>query len=179
MEKKYNVGLVLGRFQPLHIGHEAIIREALKQCEQVVVAIGSAQKQGVPSDPLSWQDRRDTIISCFSDEYYSNKLLVMPLSDRENYSNDSSFGEYIMSNVFKAFEVVPDVIFEGAEAVRKDWYNTLGIDVIQIDRGEIKTSGTQLREAIKNGEKDYIDRYTATNAGKYHYKIKEVLTKYD
>lgn len=84
-----------------------------------------------------------------------------------------------MSNVFKAFEVVPDVIFEGAEAVRKDWYNTLGIDVIQIDRGEIKTSGTQLREAIKNGEKDYIDRYTATNAGKYHYKIKEVLTKYD
>lgn len=179
MEKKYNVGLVIGRFQPLHIGHESIIREALNQCEKVVVVIGSAQKQGVPSDPLSWQDRYDTIISCFNNEYHSNKLLVMPLADRENYSNDSSFGEYILSNVFKSFEVTPSAIFEGVEAVRKDWYSTLCIDVIRIDRGEIQTSGTQLREAIKNGDKDYIDRYTATNAGKYHYKIKEVLTKYE
>ena len=31
----------IGRFQPPHLGHLAIIREALKQARQVIVLVGS------------------------------------------------------------------------------------------------------------------------------------------
>ena len=40
--RPYRLGLVLGRFQGLHIGHEAIIRRALAVCDRVIVMIGSA-----------------------------------------------------------------------------------------------------------------------------------------
>jgi cytidyltransferase-like protein len=43
------IGLVLGRFQPLHPGHLRLIDVAMRQCEEVVVCIGSAQL----ADPIS------------------------------------------------------------------------------------------------------------------------------
>jgi nicotinamide mononucleotide adenylyltransferase len=33
MNKKYKCGLYIGRFQPIHIGHEAIIRQMFDECE--------------------------------------------------------------------------------------------------------------------------------------------------
>ena len=43
---KHKCGLYIGRFQPLHIGHTSIISKMLDECEQVIVAVGSAQESG-------------------------------------------------------------------------------------------------------------------------------------
>jgi HTH-type transcriptional repressor of NAD biosynthesis genes len=37
MTKRFQRGLVVGKFCPLHLGHESVIRRALEQCEEVVV----------------------------------------------------------------------------------------------------------------------------------------------
>ncbi len=41
--KKYKIGLVIGRFQPFHLGHKYVIEKALKVCEKIYIGIGSSQ----------------------------------------------------------------------------------------------------------------------------------------
>lgn len=47
------IGIVLGRFQPLHYGHIHLIKIAIQENEELVVCIGSAQK----SAPLPINER--------------------------------------------------------------------------------------------------------------------------
>lgn len=38
----YDIGLVIGRFQPPHFGHLFLMMQALKVCDKIVIGIGSA-----------------------------------------------------------------------------------------------------------------------------------------
>lgn len=48
------IGVVIGRFQPLHLGHEALIKHALSRCAELVVVLGSAGKAPTVRNP--WTD---------------------------------------------------------------------------------------------------------------------------
>ncbi|MDN5517119.1 MAG: adenylyltransferase/cytidyltransferase family protein, partial [Pseudomonas sp.] len=37
MSTRFACGLVVGKFAPLHLGHEWLIRQAQQQCEQLVL----------------------------------------------------------------------------------------------------------------------------------------------
>jgi len=39
---RYNTGLIVGRFQPLHYGHILLMKVAARICNEVVIGIGSA-----------------------------------------------------------------------------------------------------------------------------------------
>ena len=59
--KKYKTGLVLGRFQTFHKGHEYIINKALEICSKVLVFIGSSDKYGTQENPFSYELRKKLI----------------------------------------------------------------------------------------------------------------------
>lgn len=50
-------GLMLGRFQPFHNGHLALARQILEECDELVVAIGSAQFNFIEKDPFTAGER--------------------------------------------------------------------------------------------------------------------------
>ena len=50
-------GLMLGRFQPFHNGHLALARQILGECDELVVAIGSAQFNFIEMDPFTAGER--------------------------------------------------------------------------------------------------------------------------
>ena len=43
--KRYASGLVVGKFAPLHSGHEALINAALEQCETVFIISYSVEME--------------------------------------------------------------------------------------------------------------------------------------
>lgn len=43
---QYRHGLAVMRAQPLHIGHEKVIRDMLAKCGKVTIILGSIQEQG-------------------------------------------------------------------------------------------------------------------------------------
>lgn len=45
MTKPYDFTVFIGRFQPFHHGHLAVVREGLNQADKMIVLIGSAQSQ--------------------------------------------------------------------------------------------------------------------------------------
>ena len=148
MYKKYRCGLYIGRFQPIHIGHESIIRKMLKECNIVIVAIGSAQEHNTPRNPFNFYERKDLITNVFYREIISGQLTIIPLKDRENPSNDASWGDYVFEKVKWFTNEKPDVVYEGEETERNTWYDNLDVAIVKVPRTDIPVSATKLRKAL-------------------------------
>lgn len=62
MVKPYDCGLICGRFQTFHIGHESLVDTGMKLCDRVLILIGSAQECGTERNPYNIVTRMDTRI---------------------------------------------------------------------------------------------------------------------
>ena len=143
---KFKCGLYVGRFQPLHIGHTSIIDRMLEECEQVIVAVGSAQESGTERNPLSYPWRQLFITETYHE--YLGRMYIVPISDRENYSEDSSWGDYLFEQLREHGVPQPDVIYEGKEDVRQNWYDNQTVSVIKIPRTIISISGDRIETRV-------------------------------
>lgn len=61
----------IGRFQPFHHGHLALLRRALDSAPLCVVVLGSAHQARSPRNPFTWEERRELV------------RLAMPAAERE------------------------------------------------------------------------------------------------
>lgn len=168
---RYKFGMVIGRFQPFHIGHYSILNRALEDCEKVVVILGSSQESRLPHNPLSATERELLIADCFPK--HKHRLIFIPIEDRATLSNDKGWGEYIFS-ILKYMDIFPEAIYEGREAVRKNWYDTINVDIIQLSRKTIPISATSLREMLLIGDNNWR-HYCPKGAEKHYENLKEIL----
>jgi bifunctional NMN adenylyltransferase/nudix hydrolase len=70
----------IGRFQPVHLGHLAVIESALRQSRQVILLIGSAQQPRSTRNVFSVAERSQMLLSAFS-EADSSRMHCVPLVD--------------------------------------------------------------------------------------------------
>lgn len=66
---KYDYAVVIGRFQPIHVGHVRLINQALEKARHVIVAIGSANAPRTPRNPFSFEERKALIRAEFPVTY--------------------------------------------------------------------------------------------------------------
>ena len=71
--KKYNLGLICGRFGPIHKGHQSIINTSIERCDKTLIFVGSAQESGTLRNPFSADFRMDLIRKVFPDK---NKVQI-------------------------------------------------------------------------------------------------------
>lgn len=57
--------LVVGRFQPFHNGHRALIQKAIEDCVEVVVGVGSSTAPQSLRNPFSFEERRQMVAAVF------------------------------------------------------------------------------------------------------------------
>ena len=74
-------GIVLGRFQPFHNGHEHLVLEALEVFKEVTIAIGSAQEEWTTNNPFSFQERKEMIESWATENSLSQRIIVVGIDD--------------------------------------------------------------------------------------------------
>jgi bifunctional NMN adenylyltransferase/nudix hydrolase len=67
----------IGRFQPFHLGHKAVIDAALEKAKEVVVVVGSSFAARNIRNPFTFQERKAMIESVFP----SDRVKVVPVSD--------------------------------------------------------------------------------------------------
>lgn len=86
--RKYDLAVIIGRFQPFHNGHKYIIEQALLQAEEVLVLVGSANKAPNIKNPFTFCEREEMIRATFthpSDAWSpfnnNNRIAVKPLKD--------------------------------------------------------------------------------------------------
>ncbi|MFC4292085.1 bifunctional nicotinamide-nucleotide adenylyltransferase/Nudix hydroxylase [Sphingorhabdus arenilitoris] len=81
MKKHIDFGVFIGRFQPLHLGHEHTIRHALEKVQNLIILVGSANTARDPRNPFNFEERMAMIRSAFAYEMAEGRLVVEPLYD--------------------------------------------------------------------------------------------------
>jgi len=74
-------GVFIGRFQPLHVGHEHVITHALQRVSRLIVLIGSANVARDPRNPFTYAEREAMLRSAFRHEVAEGRLIIAPLDD--------------------------------------------------------------------------------------------------
>lgn len=85
----YDIAVVIGRFQPLHLAHEDLLKFAQKQATKVVVLVGSAHIARDIRNPFTYDERRTMIkASCPNvevqdvvDQLYNDQLWVAQVQE--------------------------------------------------------------------------------------------------
>lgn len=74
------LALLIGRFQPFHRGHEVLCRAALKDCERLLILLGSGQQARSIKNP--WTDaEREQMIRASLPDIAAQRLLFEPVPD--------------------------------------------------------------------------------------------------
>ena len=148
--KQYKKGLILGRFQMLHKGHEYIIDKPLELCESLLVLIGSSDKSNTIDNPFDYELRKFML-----EEVYKDKIKIAPLPDL-GVGNVPAWGDYVLENALK-LDCYPDCIIFGIESKCDTWFNDNikeKINFIKIDRQDIKINASTLRQYMYDNEYD-------------------------
>lgn len=59
--KKENVYVYIGRFQTAHKGHEAVIANAVKHADRLIIAVGSSDLARDPKNPFTFEERKKVL----------------------------------------------------------------------------------------------------------------------
>lgn len=147
--KEHDVGLICGRFQTFHLGHERLVNVGLKLCDRVVIMIGSSQESGTERNPFNVTTREKMIRTvCGNDE----RLLIYGIPDLTN-ENDirPEWGRYLLDHVDQHVFKAPELMIYGNDEARSKWFDPK--DIINtseyiINRGKLNISATMVREAM-------------------------------
>lgn len=136
-------GLLVGRFQPFHLGHVDAIKFALDKVENLWLGIGSSNRSLERNNPFSADERKKMIQSSI-DSGISKKIQIFYIPDLEDHKK-------WIENID---EIVPkyDMVFSNDEMTHH-LYSKRSMKVISIpftNRDEL--SGTNIREKIQSGQ---------------------------
>ena len=146
MSKPYDVGVICGRFQTFHIGHESLVDTALKLCDRVLILVGSSQECGTERNPLNIDTRIRMLRAIYGDD---GSIIIKGISDLTN-ENDirPEWGRYLLDNIDRYIYKTPELMIYGNDESRSRWFDPEDIkDVTEIivSRGKIPISATQVR----------------------------------
>lgn len=99
MNKQFDYLVFIGRFQPFHIGHRAVIMRALELAERVIVVIGSADKPRDPKNPWTASERAAMIIGNTFEGYLSR---IKVTKVRDQIYNDQKWAADVQNAVTSA-----------------------------------------------------------------------------
>jgi nicotinamide-nucleotide adenylyltransferase len=142
-------GLFIGRFQPLHNGHVSIIEAALKEVDQLVIVIGSAENSFSERDPFTAGERMEMLIRASKELGWGERVLIIPIRDINRYS---VWVDHVLSYVPPV-----DVVYSNNRLTRMLFLEK-GMEVrstILVERSDL--SGIRIRELMING-REWKDR---------------------
>ena len=141
----HKIGIIIGRFQPFHRGHLYLIKQALKQVDSIVIAVGSANIND-EKNPFTFNERKKHIgTSLKRNKLFENIVKIVPIDD---YPDDDDFWLEQLKKKTGAF----DVSFGNNE-----WVNGIlesrGVKVIRIPFHKRHIyEGVKIREEMKRSK---------------------------
>ncbi|WP_028452366.1 bifunctional nicotinamide-nucleotide adenylyltransferase/Nudix hydroxylase [Chitinilyticum aquatile] len=99
---KFDYLVFIGRFQPFHAGHLAVVRQALAQAGKLIIICGSARQARSPRNPFNVSEREQLIRAALTPEEQA-RVFVVGCSDR--MYNDQQWVTEVQSLVDKVVAV--------------------------------------------------------------------------
>ena len=89
--------LFIGRFQPFHNAHLIDVKNILKECNEVIIAIGSSREKNTSENPFSFSERRQMIMNTLK----NNKIRKYKIYPVPDLYNDKKWVDYIKKKLPK------------------------------------------------------------------------------
>lgn len=79
----HDTAILIGRFEPVHQGHMALLRHGLAQAREAIVVLGSAWQARSPKNPFTWQERAEMVLGALP-EADRPRVRFLPVRDYYN-----------------------------------------------------------------------------------------------
>lgn len=147
----FDTGLIVGRFQTFHKGHQSLIETGLKLCDRVIIFVGSAQESGTERNPFNITTRVNVIREVYPDK---DRVFIYALPDltSENHITPD-WGRFVLENVDRFIFKAPELMIYGNDEARSRWFDPEDIkDTAEfiIPRSRLPISATMLRQLMVN-----------------------------
>ena len=135
-------GLILGRFQPFHLGHLSVIQEILNEQIEPIICIGSAQKGNTKDNPFTTVERKTMIKAVMSNLDCEYRTYV--ITDLNNNDKYVSYLEKLVPEF--------DVVYSGNSLVQR-LFKAAGYIVVKprVINREV-WEGAAIRRAMMEGD---------------------------
>ncbi len=168
--RPYAKGMLVGRFQPFHLGHLEAAKYALSVCDKLVVCIGSSQTSGTRHNPMDAGTRIEMIKAAIDAAGIAHERIEF--LEAPDFGSDSTWMNYIKNRHGDI-----EVVFSENEWVQRI-FREEGIAVVippLFRRSEL--SGTAIRNMIFEGRpwQHLVPRGTAPIVEGQAQKITDAL----
>lgn len=137
-------GLLIGRFQPFHLGHLAAVKFALSNVESLSIGIGSSNKSNEKRNPFTADERKEMILSSL-DKTDLERVQIYYIPD----VNDHAKWTHHVDSIVPSY----DVVFSNDDFTQ-DLYRKRQIKVVAVPLKQRENlSGTDIREKIASNQR--------------------------
>lgn len=146
MKKKYKIAVYIGRFQPFHNGHLAVVQHGFEVAEDVMILIGSASAAPDIRNPFSYSERALMIFDAI-EEAGLRSAITRPIDD--HFNSDTEWLAQV-HEVLGNFEA-KDICLIGSKKDESSYY----LDLFEWDKSFIEPTGvnaTDIRNHLFNVE---------------------------
>ena len=155
----YDTGLIVGRFQTFHKGHQSLVETALKLCDRVIIFVGSSQESGTERNPFNVATRMNVIRECYPDK---DRVQIYALPDLTHEDDiTTAWGKFVLDNVDRYIYKAPEIMVYGNDEARSRWFDLNDIKNTAefiIPRSRLPISATMLREMmVKDERKQWME----------------------
>ena len=140
----------MGRFQPFHLGHLELAKQVKSECDEIIIAVTSAQFNYLEKDPFTAGERIEMIHNSLKDAGFKmSKCFIVSI---ENQFNIATWSSYIKSALPKF-----DKVYSGNDYVSM-LLSDSAIKVVKPTFLEIKKyNATRIRSLIISDNMEWVD----------------------
>ena len=180
--KIFDTGIIVGRFQHVHNGHEKIINIGRKLCDKLLIFVGSYGVEKSIKNPYDYEYRKELITKIYKEDVENGSIVIKPLKDLQDKNELSPrWGRYVIDNATNILGKRPECIIYGKD---KDIFKCFdketvkNITEILVDRNVFNISATKMREFLLNDNKKEWEKYANPAIYSEYDNLRKIIEKY-
>lgn len=124
------IGVFIGRFQPFHVGHEHVIRDALKKVDKLIILVGSAGAARSARNPWNYEERCQMIKNTFHWNVANDHIAFAPIRD---HPSDERWLSDVRNTVTRLTKEEDEILLVGFSKDKSSFYLNLFPDWGSVD----------------------------------------------
>ena len=159
-------GLMMGRFQPFHLGHLELVKQILNECDEIIIALTGSQFNYIEKDPFTSGERIAMIHQALKENNIDlTRCYIIAI---ENQFNVATWASYLKSSLPHF-----DKVYSGNDYVAMLLADS-GIDVVnpkflereQFNATKIRSmiiSDDNWKDSVPNAVYEFLTKINAKN----------------
>lgn len=184
------VGIFLSRMQPIHNAHLWMIENALKENEEVLIIVGSANRKNEERNPFDIKIRLEMVQEALDEHFEKDnrnriKIIELPDWSSEKNNDDTEWGNLVYYNVVSKMNTKYFSYYcsENPELI-KGWFEDklkerINFRFFSRDNQFNDLSATRIRKAIQEDNFEYVKKYCPTGVQKRVKELKNIMMMKD